>query len=146
MALGKENKLLFHIKEDLVHFKNITTGHPIIMGRKTFESIGRPLPNRTNIVISNSYQNENIIVVNNINDAIKKASDCEGGDEIFIIGGAQIYDLVLPNTDKLYLTIVENNQDGDVYFPEYKNIFKKEISREEKESEGYEYSFVELEK
>ncbi|RZL54772.1 MAG: dihydrofolate reductase, partial [Pedobacter sp.] len=102
-AIGKDNQLLWHLPADLKHFKEITTGHPIIMGRKTYDSIGRPLPNRRNIVITRTtnLSIENVEVVNTLEEAI---SLCKDEKEIFIIGGAEIYKHALPLTNRIYLT------------------------------------------
>src|SRR3989344_5036089 len=119
-AIGKNNTLLWRIKEDLGRFKSLTTGHPIIMGRKNFESIGRPLPNRTNIVITRNkeYAAEGCFVVHSFDEAVTKAKEVEE-KEIFIIGGGEIYTQALPITHKLYLTLVDSNETGDVFFPDY---------------------------
>ncbi len=144
--LGKNNKLLWHIPGDLPHFKKLTLGHPIIMGRKTFESIGRPLPNRTNIVVTrdSSYEVEGVVVVHSIEKAIEEAKK-KDKEEIFVIGGGQIYEQALPFADRLYLTIVDAQAEADTYFPDYSE-FKKIISEEKNESEGLKYTFLELEK
>lgn len=145
-ALGKDNKLIYHIPEDLKRFKEITSGHTVVMGRKTFESIGKPLPNRTNIVISHdpSYTVLGIIVTHSLESALEKAQDIEN-EEIFIIGGGQIYQQALPLADKLYLTIVEGSPDADTFFPDYSD-FKKVVFEEEHESEGLKYKFLTLER
>lgn len=144
--LGKNNKLLWHIAEDLKRFKKITFGHTVIMGRKTFESIGYPLPNRINIVITSNpdYQVQNCLIVNSLEEAIKLAKKHDN-EEIFIIGGGQIYQQSIKFADKLYLTIVEGNYDADTFFPDYSK-FTKKVFEEEKESDGYKYKFLELEK
>ncbi len=151
--LGASNDLLWHIPEDARHFKELTTGHPVIMGRKTFESIPakfRPLPNRTNIVVTRNPDldvSDDIIVVNSLAEAIKQAEQSTGSDEIFIMGGGQIYAEGLPLADRLYLTLVERTfPQADIFFPEYQNIFAKEISREEKSDEQFKYTFLTLEK
>lgn len=143
-AIGKDNKLPWHIPEDLKRFKNITSGHPIIMGRKTFESIGRPLPNRTNIIITRdpSYQAENCVVVSSIEEAIQVATSYDN-DEIFIIGGGEIFKQALPFVDKLYLTVVKGNIQGDVFFPDYSS-FSKTVKQESHSSNGYTYTFIDL--
>lgn len=143
-AIGKDNKLPWHIPEDLKRFKEITSGHPIIMGRKTFKSIGRPLPNRTNIIITRdaNYQMEKCVIVNSIEKAIQEASQLEQ-EEIFIIGGGEIFKQALPYVDKLYLTIVKGPIDGDVFFPEY-SAFKTIVKQSSHASNGYEYDFLEL--
>ncbi len=145
-ALGKNNQLLWRIGEDLKRFKALTTGHPIIMGRKTFESIRRALPNRTNIVITRNkdFFAEGIISCNSFEDALKIAKEKEA-EEIFIIGGGEIYKQTLPYTDRLYLTLIQSNIEGDTFFPEYLD-FKKEIERSEHHSEKIPYTFLTLEK
>lgn len=117
-AIGKNNELLWHLSGDLKKFKQITTGHTIIMGRKTFESIGKPLPNRRSIVItrnSNYQVPEGVIVAQSLEDAF---SYCYAEKEVFVIGGGQIYKTALPLADKLYLTTVHKNFDADTFFPE----------------------------
>lgn len=131
--IGCENGLIFDIKEDLKHFKEITTGKIIILGRKTFESLPFILPNRHHIILTNNtnYEvpksKEKIEIVHNINDIIKKYAN--SNDEIFIIGGGTIYNSLLPYTKKLYITHVDKYADGDTSFP---IIEKKEFELEEK--------------
>ena len=143
-ALGKDNKLIYHIPRDLKRFKELTSGHLVIMGRKTFESIGHPLPNRTNIVISHdlSYAQEGIIVVHSLEEALRLAP---GDDEIFVIGGGQIYQEAISKANKLYLTIIEGSPDADTFFPEYSD-FKKVVFEESHESDGLKYKFLDLER
>ncbi|MFC1687509.1 dihydrofolate reductase [Patescibacteria group bacterium] len=145
-GLGKDNKLIFRIKEDLQHFKKMTSGHPVIMGRKTFESIGRPLPNRTNIIITRNadYQAEKCVIVDSLEEAMQRAADVDQ-EEVFIIGGGQIFEESMPVADKLYLTIVKGAPEADVFFPEY-GQFSKVISKKESSGEGFNYTFFELEK
>jgi dihydrofolate reductase len=145
--LGKENKLLWHIPEDLKRFKKLTSGHSVIMGRRTFESIDKPLPDRTNIIITRdtNFYMEGLIVVHSLEEAISEATKYEK-TEAFIIGGASIYKQALVIADKLYLTIVYSSFNADVFFPEYKHIFKKVVSQEESCNEKYSYSFVLLKK
>ncbi len=147
-AIGKGPDLLWRIGDDLKRFKMRTTGHPIIMGRKTFQSIGRALPNRTNIVITRdvSFAAENCIVVHSVKEALVEAHKVDQ-TEIFIIGGGEIYTQALPSVDKLYLTLVESDTEGDIFFPEYPN-FTKETFREEKKDEktGLLYMWVDLER
>ncbi|MFO7828393.1 MAG: dihydrofolate reductase [Bacteroidales bacterium] len=116
-VIGKDNDLIWHLPRDLKHFKETTTGHYIIMGRKTFESNGRPLPNRTNVVITRdkNYSAEGCIVVHSLEEAIKEA---KSDPEAFIIGGGKIYELALPLVDRIYLTKIHHYFDGDTYFPE----------------------------
>ncbi len=147
--IGAKNKLLWNIPEELKRFKEITTGHPIIMGRKTHESIGRILPNRTNIIITRDkdYQVEGAVIVYSLEEAIKKALDSEGSKEIFIIGGAQIFEQALPRAMKLYVTQVYSDfPEADSFFPEYESIFKKKVFEQSQESSGFRYKFLELEK
>jgi len=145
-AIGKDNKLLWHIPGDLPRFKKITTGHPVIMGQKTFESLGKPLPNRTNIVLTfdKSFQAPGCIVAYSVDEAIKIASE-KDPQEIFFIGGGSVYAQAIKFADKLYLTLVEGEYDADTFFPDYSE-FKKVIFEEPHESAGYKYKFLELQK
>lgn len=144
--LGKDNKLLWHIPEDMQRFKMLTSGHVVVMGRKTFESIGRPLPNRKNIIITRdrAYKAGSCIVVSSLEEALQKGKEMDK-EEIFIIGGSQIYTQALLLTQKLYLTIVDSTRlDADTYFPEYYrfHLTKKE---DKKSPDGLSYSFCEFE-
>lgn len=127
LELGKGNDLIWHFKEDMKFFKETTTGHTVIMGRKTFESLPKALPNRKNIVITNNadYVAEGAIVVNSIESALEEAKD----ECIFIIGGGKIYKEFLPLADKLYLTEIDDEcDDADTYFPSFdKESYDKEI-------------------
>ena len=145
-AIGKKDKLLWHIGEDLRRFKKLTSGYPVIMGRKTFESIGGALPHRTNIVVTHHehFKVPGVVVAHSLKDAIKAAESVED-DEIFIIGGGQIYEQAIKLADKLYLTIVEGDYDADTFFPDYSD-FKKVVYEEPRASEGYKYKFIELER
>jgi dihydrofolate reductase len=162
--LGKNNKLLFTIPDDLRRFREKTKGHAVIMGRKTFESIvsysGKPLPGRLNIVLSH-YPNKSEIgekefplyFRNNWKQAIEEAEKWEqqhaaNDREIFVIGGGQIYKDALERdfVDRLYLTIVEGTADADTFFPGYEHLGFKKVSEEERESDGHRYTFVTLEK
>ncbi len=145
-AIGKDNKLLWHIGEDLRRFKALTEGHPVVMGRKTFESLGKSLPNRTNIVITRDkmFEIPGVIIARSLEEATEAAKR-EGKEEVFIIGGGQIYEQAIKLADKLYLTIVEGEYDADTFFPDYSD-FKKVILEEKHESEGYKYKFLELER
>ncbi|OGK35347.1 hypothetical protein A3A93_04815 [Candidatus Roizmanbacteria bacterium RIFCSPLOWO2_01_FULL_38_12] len=146
--IGKNNKLPWHITGDLKHFKKITYDHPIIMGRKTYESIGKPLPNRINIVVSRNKNYSvppDCFVVPSLQEAIDLAKE-KDLIEIFIIGGGQIFRQAMLVADKIYLTLVEGDFEGDVYFPEYESLFKKVLSRSEHESSGYKYTFLTLAK
>lgn len=143
-ALGKDNKLIYQIPEDLKRFKEITSGHTVIMGRKTFESIGYSLPNRLNIIITRdkNYSGKGIIVVHSLDEALQQV---QSEDEVFIIGGGQIYNEAIKIADKLYLTIVEGNPTADTFFPDYSE-FKKVVFEESHESQGLKYKFLELER
>ena len=144
--LGKSGKIPWYIPGELKHFKEITMGHPVIMGRKTHESIGRALPGRTNIVIARNpdYKAEGCVVVSLIEDAITEAKKHEK-EEVFIIGGGEIYKLAWPYIDRLYLTIINKSFEADTFFPEYSE-FDKVISRKDTKSDNYNISFLELEK
>ena len=116
-ALGKDNELVWHLPNDFKRFKALTSGHHIIMGRKTFESFPKPLPNRTHIIITRQkqYQAEGCVIVNNFEKAL---AACPKDEDIYIIGGAEIYNLGLPYADKLEITRIEGNFKADAYFPE----------------------------
>lgn len=149
-VIGKNNQLLWRLPADMKHFKTITTGHPVLMGRKTYESIGRPLPNRTNIILTRdgAYQAAGCKVVTTLDEALAEASSLTS-DEIFIIGGAEIYRQLLPKIQRIYLTIVHHSFDGDASFPELNEWEWREISREKHEADGengFGYSFVLLER
>jgi len=117
-VIGKDNKLPWSIPDDLKNFKKLTTGNTIIMGRKTFESIGKPLPNRNNIVVSSTMQPLNgVQVCKNIQEALEKAKSI--GKEIFIIGGAQIYEQTIPIADKMFISHVKKEHEGDAHFPNF---------------------------
>lgn len=143
-AIGKDNKLLWHISEDLKRFKKITSGHPVIMGRKTHESMGRLLPGRTNIIITRDakYKVEGAEIASSLEKAIDIGERADK-EEIFIIGGGQIYAQAIEIAQKLYLTIVHKNVHGDTFFPDYSE-FKKKVFEQKSSSERYEYTFLEL--
>lgn len=127
-VIGIENRLPWRLPEDLAHFKALTLNHPVLMGRKTFESLGRPLPNRTNVVITRNadYRPEGAVVVGSVQAAI---AACPGVDEVFFIGGAELYAQAIPLADRLYLTEVDIDATGDAWFPEYDRSAFREISR-----------------
>lgn len=142
--LGKDNELIWHLPNDLKRFKKVTSGHAIIMGRKTFESLGKPLPNRTNIVITRNknYKADGAVVVHSVEEALQASKD---DDTPFIIGGAEIYKLAMPLADKLDLTFVDAALDADAFFPEIDSNIWKETAREHfvaDEKHKYSYSFV----
>ena len=143
-ALGKDNKLIWHLPADLKRFKKVTLGHHIIMGRKTFESLGKPLPNRTTIIITRNknFTQHGCIVVNSLNEAIEATKEDENP---YILGGAEIYKQALDIADKLDLTFVHQNFEADVFFPEIDFNIWKETSREDfnsDEKNKFNYSFV----
>lgn len=136
-VIGKDGKMPWHLSEDLKYFKKTTLNKPIIMGRKTFESLGqKPLPNRKNIVVtSDMFKFANIpgiTIVNTLESALK-ACDADA-EEVMIIGGAKIYEQFMPKADRLYLSLIHGEFEGDTYFPEYDAVKKwKKISEDEKE-------------
>ncbi len=137
--LGKDNQLLWHLPADLKRFKSITQGHPVIMGRKTFESIGRPLPKRTNVVISSqeNYQPKGVTVVSSLMQALILAPELDE-EEVFIIGGGRVYAESLGFADRLYLTLVHGEFEAGTFFPEYQEQFGTVI--EEKSWQEGEFS------
>lgn len=139
--IGDKNSLLWHISEDMRFFRETTSGHPVIMGRKTYDSLGRPLPKRTNVVISRTTKHiEGCTVVGSLEEAIALFPKEE---EVFIIGGAQIYALAMEVADRLYLTRVEHDYQGDTSFPEWDESKWKLLSRTPYErGEKYEYPFA----
>ena len=145
LAIGAKNGLIWKIEGDLPRFKRLTMGHPIIMGRNTFTSLGRgPLPGRTNIVVSrNQEEIPGATVVNSIEQAIEKARVSEGSEEIFIIGGGEIYRQTISLADKLYLTIVESDEPGDIFFPDY-SAFTKVMLREPHLEHNPPFTYLEL--
>lgn len=145
-GIGKNNNLLFRIPEDFARMKTLTSGHPLIMGRKTHESIGRVLPNRTNIIITRDpdYKVDGAVIIHSLDDAIEKAKESPGSDEIFIFGGGQVFKEALEKNliDRLYLTLVKGDYGADTFFPEYEGF--KKIKEEHGQSGEYKYSFVDL--
>lgn len=144
-VIGAKNDLIWHLPNDLKHFKSITSGHPIIMGRKTFESLGRPLPNRTNIVVTRdqNWNAEGIEIASSLAKAIESAKKID--DDIYIIGGGNIYKQAMEFTDVLYITEVHHEFDGDTYFPEIDSDEWEEVERQDfkkDEKHPYAYSFV----
>ena len=146
--IGKKNQLIFSVPGDLPRFKKITIGHPIIMGRNTYESIGRPLLGRTNIVVSSTLdkQSEGIVVVDDLDQAVEIAKKSPGSEEIFIIGGGKVFAASMDKVDRLYLTIVEAEEpEADSFFPDY-SYFTKIISEESHEEEGVKFRYLTLER
>ena len=158
-VIGGGNTLLWDLPADMKHFRTTTSGHTVIMGRKTYESIGRPLPNRKNIVITRdaSYMKDGIDVVNSLEEAIrlitlehgKEFEENQDEVEAFIIGGGEIYKQAIDKAQKLYITEVHQDFEGDTLFPEIDKAIWKEVSREdhtEDDTNKIPYSFVEYKK
>jgi dihydrofolate reductase len=147
--IGFDNQLLWHLPKDLKHFKEITSGHPVIMGRKTYESIGKALPNRTNIVVSRQkdWFEEGILIVGSIKEAVKFAKKID--EEMFIIGGGNIYEQTMDIADKLEITLVKADLEADTFFPKIdKKIWTKtsEICHEKDEKNQYDFCFQTFER
>ena len=142
--LGKDNQLIWHLPNDFKRFKTLTTGHYIIMGRKTFESFPKPLPNRTHVIITRqkNYTAENCIVV----DSLKKAiAICPKDEDVYVIGGGEIYQQAMPYADKIELTRVHERFDGDAFFPKIDPSVWTEtenISHQKDEHHKYSFSFI----
>lgn len=141
-VIGDSNTLIWHLPEDLKRFKQLTTGNAIVMGRKTYESIGRPLPNRRNIIITRDkdYSIEGCEVVNSLEEAFLIT-----GSNCFVIGGGEIYKQSLSYSEKIYLTLIDKDFEGDTEFPEINSEWK-EINKEDFESSGFNWSFIEYER
>jgi dihydrofolate reductase len=149
-ALGKDNDLIWRLPADLKRFKKVTSGHHILMGRNTFESIGKPLPNRTSVIITrnNTYFKEGCLIANSIEEAIELAKEEE---HVFIIGGAQIYQQAIERdlVDQLDITLVHQEFEADVFFPDIDEKIWKEVSREDfkaDEKNKYDFSFISYQK
>lgn len=146
-VIGKSGKIPWHLPDDFRRFKERTLGHVIIMGRKTHESIGRVLPGRTNIVITRDATREipGCVLAGSLEEALAKAQSIES-EEIFVIGGGQIYAEALLKAERLYLTVIHAIMDGDAFFPEYSHIFGKVVEQEECEEGGFKLSYLTLER
>jgi dihydrofolate reductase len=145
-AIGRNNQLLWNIPEDMAHFKKITSGHTVIMGERTYQSIGRPLPNRKNIVVTlnKDLQAPGCEVRFDLDEVLQEYKNSE--EEVFVIGGGIIYKLSLPSADKLYLTVVEDSPvDADTFFPDHVE-FKNIVSEENVDNGKYKFKFLELTK
>jgi dihydrofolate reductase len=140
-TVGINNALPWHLPDDLKYFKATTTGKPIIMGRKTYDSIGRPLPGRHNIVVTRDadWRAEGVTVAHSVAEALAAAGDVP---EVFLIGGATLYKEALPLADRLYLTEIEADVEGDAHFPDWKRSDFVEIRRDARQGEEFAYSFV----
>jgi dihydrofolate reductase len=149
-VIGAKNALIWRLPEDLKRFKKITSGHPVIMGRNTYLSLGRPLPKRTNVVITSSEEfakqvPEGVIVAKNLMEALVMAPDLDE-EEVFIIGGGRVYAEALGFSDRLYLTLLDQEFDGDVWFPEWREQFQNVIEEEEFEEGEVTGKYVILER
>lgn len=150
-VLGLGNKLLWHIPADLQRFRSITAGHPVIMGWNTFQSIlgytgGKPLADRTNIVVSDRPWNfEGVVVAASIEEAIEKASKLDP-EIVFVAGGALTYEAALPYTDRLYLTLIEDEKEGDAFFPPYESEFSRIVAEEAGLWQGTRFCWVQRER
>jgi len=142
--IGKDNDLPWKLSADLQYFRRVTMGKPLIMGRNTHESIGRALPGRKNIIVSNNcdYTADGCCVVHSVEDAVKA---CDGVEEVMVMGGASLYKQMLQQADRLYLTQVHASLEGDTWFPDWQRSDWQEISREDHladDKNDYPYSFV----
>jgi dihydrofolate reductase len=148
-AIGLDGQMPWHLSADLKRFKQITMGYPILMGRLTFESIGRPLPGRTNIIVSRNptYKPEGCIVLDSVETAISHG--CQLADEVFVIGGSTLYEATLPIADTLYITQINRDFVGDTFFPDFDRNQWVEVQREDLADDakvGFTYSFLKLQK
>ena len=146
-VIGRDGKLPWNMPSDLKFFRDKTKGKPIIMGRKTFESMKNPLPDRKNIVVTHdkSYKVKNAVVVHSIDEALKAAGNVE---DVMVIGGQKIFEQFMQKANRIYLTIIEDNFDGDAFFPKLGNEWKEVKKEKHKadEKNPYDYSFIVLEK
>ncbi len=146
-AIGKDNDLLWHVPADMKRFKSLTLGHPVIMGRKTFESIlkilGKPLPGRTNIVVTrdDQYKHEGVIVAHSLDEALRVAA-VEEPSEIHIGGGSELYRQVLPLVSRLHITWFFDDKGGDTHFPDFADIFTTKKEHPVQEHNGVEFQWV----
>ncbi|WP_010530775.1 dihydrofolate reductase [Lentibacillus jeotgali] len=150
-VIGHRNDLPWHLPNDLKFFKQKTTGHTIVMGRKTFESIGRPLPNRHNVVITNQHSSEfpdGIEVINHV-DTVLDWNHHDPANELFVIGGEEIFKQVLPHADRLYITLVDDIFQGDTYFPDFSEAEWQLTGREKGETDSknrYDHYFLQYDR
>ena len=147
-VIGKNNKIPWNLPEDMEHFKKLTLGKPVIIGQRTFQSIGKPLSGRTNIILTkdDNFKQEGCLIANSIEEALKAAGNAE---EVMICGGESVYRQFLPLANRMYLTLVEGDYEGDAFFPEfdYKDWNETErIKNEPDKDNPYKYSFVTLER
>ena len=144
-VIGADGDQPWHFSADLRRFKALTRGHPVIMGRRTFAAVGRPLPQRTNIVLSRdpTFRADGAVVARDRDDALHRATAAPGGDEIMVIGGGEIYRLFLPLATRIELTEVDDAPPGDTRFPELDAAWREQ-SREETEENGYRLAFIRM--
>jgi dihydrofolate reductase len=148
LAIGKGNELLWYLPSDLKHFKNTTKGHTVLMGSKTYVSIGKPLPDRVNVILDNQNMtppSPHIHIVDNIQAGIDLAQSNDE-KELFVIGGACVYKQMLEMADKLYLTLVEGKFEGDVFFPEWRDQFEMTKGCSIQQENGIRFRFTEWER
>ncbi len=151
-VIGRNNALPWRLPDEMRHFMRTTIGKPVIMGRRQFESMGKPLPKRENIVLSRNsgFSPDGTVVVSTLNDAINRARNvCGDSGEAMVIGGAQIYALALPRADRLYCTLIDAELDGDTWFPEFDESRWREVSRETHDADvrhAYAYTMRVLER
>ncbi|OFZ72118.1 MAG: hypothetical protein A2W04_05070 [Betaproteobacteria bacterium RBG_16_64_9] len=151
-VIGRDKQLPWRLSEDLRRFRELTMGHPVIMGRKTYESIlmtlGGPLPGRMNIVVTRSpdYQAPGCRLAASVQSALDRAREAAPGGEVFVVGGAEIYRLALPFADRLYLTEIHADVEGDAWFPALDAEEWRETSREPRESQDFRYDFATYER
>jgi dihydrofolate reductase len=142
-VMGKDNKMPWHIREDLAYFKKMTMGKAMVMGRKTFESIGKALPGRLTVIVTRNpdYEAEGARVVQDFEEAINIASDY--AEEVMVIGGGEIFNLAFPIADRLYVTLIEKEYNGDTFFPKYGEEWQVvEESEEKVNDDGTRYKFM----
>ncbi|MBK9294303.1 MAG: dihydrofolate reductase [Oligoflexia bacterium] len=143
-VIGIDNKLPWHLSEDLKRFRKITTGHPVVMGRKTFESIGRLLPNRENIIVTRNtdYRVLGATIVNSLEEVLEKFKNTP--EEVFILGGGEIFKVALPLANKIYLTLIDKEIAGDAYFPEFDLASYTKLFEEKHVDGPLPFSFIDL--
>lgn len=153
--IGVDNRLPWHLPADLKHFKEITLNHIVLMGRKTYESIGKPLPKRTNIVLTRdtNFKAPGCIIIHSVLEALqfaeKKTNETHKSQEVFVIGGTEIYHLLLPYCDRIYLTLIHQHFAGDTFFPVIQKLDWQEVKRidcKKDTNNPYDYSFIWLER
>lgn len=150
-GLGKDGQLLWRIPDDMKRFKELTTGHPVIMGRKTWESLPekfRPLADRTNIVVTrqSGYEAAGAIIAHSLEEARAAAARARGAEEVFIMGGGELYREALPLADRLYLTLIKGEKEADAFFPAYESEFIRVVAEETSEWNGVPYAWTTLER